>query len=835
LDDVLGLLSQPADPPQRPPPPPPPPPPSQLDPSQQPKGCDAPSNARQHPPDPTPHSAPSSKSQPRQAMLVSSSHYALPPAEPSSWQRPTGAQALAPRPPAPKRSKGSQEAAQRPVAPPPTAAPAAPAAGPTQQAAGAAPPAAAALDPRAPRREKRQQLLAPPPPPAPAAAAAGAALDLAAAGAVDACATPQGFADFQQAMAAAASCSVGLLMAATSVAAPPSSPAAAAAPAAAVEFFSSLCQLSGEQLKRLKAAAGGGGGGAKRRAPGTAADPPAAAAAAAPSTPPPAQQQPYREEAVALAVLPLHVDPAAAAARAAPAAALFLLPLAAGAWGGWGVAPAAAAQGRALAAQLLAGGGAVVCFASQDCLRGLAAAGVARPPPHRLTLMDPKLLAWLAEPQLLQAKAERAVEGYFLDELAARHGVGAAFLDPGAAAPPLPRLRRALRAATRLGEALHARLAPAVPLAVVQQEMQVAGLLAEMECIGLGFDPWVLRSGPAAWVRARLAALEGRAAALAGRPFNLCSPAQLAEVLYGVLRLPPPSAQGRAAARGHLPTDEASLASLAGLSELPGVALEHRALQNFASKWLDADWVVAAAGGAASAEERAAAAAAAAAAGAGGYHPSGGGEWWPRVRCHWNQTATATGRLSSSGPNLQAVTKYSHQVAGGGGGGGACSFNARDAFVAARGAVLVSADYCQVELRLLAHLSGDAELVRVLCASGEYEDDAFTHLAATWLHHARGAGGAAVGAVTPAERSRTKQIVYGLIYGLSAYGLAQASGALALSVPAAQELIDSFLRRFPGVDKWLAAVREAAAREGCVRTLAGRVRPIQGLDSKDKR
>lgn len=294
----------------------------------------------------------------------------------------------------------------------------------------------------------------------------------------------------------------------------------------------------------------------------------------------------------------------------------------------------------------------------------------------------------------------------------------------------------------------------------LEREMQVAALLAQMEAAGLGFDPWLLIEAGAA-CRSNMARIEEEAAAVAGRPFNLSSPQQLADVLYSQLKLPRPTAHGRAAAKTHLPTDESALNQLRQHSPLPSLVLQYRALQNFVSKWVQADWARAAAGGFPSAEAFAQA------------QPPGACPI-PRVYCSWNQTATATGRLSSSAPNLQAVTKYNLEAAGNEG-----LINIRDAFVAPPSCLLIAADYSQVELRVLAHLSGDAALVRLLQQAGP-AGDAFKHIAHSWL------GAADVASVSKEEREKAKRVTYALIYGSTAWGLAQGAGGLSISVAAAQ-------------------------------------------------
>ncbi|KAL4854177.1 putative myosin light chain kinase [Chlorella vulgaris] len=613
----------------------------------------------------------------------------------------------------------------------------------------------------------------------------------------------EGFARFTAEMQQAASYSIGLL----------------SVDGTGSQFHSTLEPPSKTQLQSIKAAVVAAAGGKKPRASGKGKGSAAAAAApaaarsgggAAAAGPAAAVAAAVAASApVALCLLPVQED--SQTGRGVPGATLFFLPLAEGVWGGHEVSEQAAVQGRDMAAQLLANtdGAVVLAFNMQGVLRQLHATGVAVPAPQHLTLADPRLLAWLLEPQLLQG-GEKEITDYDLWQLAERHlpaggtPAAAAAPDPapgpavaawdaavgtgggggGGGGGPLHRMHLALSAAVQLGDALYAQLSGVqVPMEAAQLEMQMAALLAEMEQAGLGFDPWLLRQGGQV-ARDRMAAIEQVCEGLAGRPFNLASPSQLAEVLYNVLKLPPPATRGRASAKTHLPTDEPALEALKPLSPVPALVLQYRGLLNFTSKWVDADWCSALAGGYPSPEAYAAA------------HPASGG--WPRVHCCWHQTSTATGRLSSSAPNLQAITKYQVEAAG-----------AQEL----------------MELRVLAHLSGDPALLALLQQAGT-AGDAFKHIAARWL------GSGDVDRVSEEERQKAKCVTYGIIYGQTAYGLSQTSRPLAISVNAAKGLIASFLAHFKGVAAFIETTKAAARAQGGVCTMAGRRRPIPGLASQ---
>ncbi|KAK9804751.1 hypothetical protein WJX72_003400 [[Myrmecia] bisecta] len=187
-----------------------------------------------------------------------------------------------------------------------------------------------------------------------------------------------------------------------------------------------------------------------------------------------------------------------------------------------------------------------------------------------------------------------------------------------------------------------------------------------------------------------------------------------------------------------------------------------------------------------------------------------------------------------------AVTKavdlqWTRSALGGGGEAGApgmWDISVRDAFVAPPGCVLLAADYSQIELRVLAHLSGDSTLIRLLQQAGA-RGDVFSLIASTWLRQSQGLSQG--GPVSEVERAHAKQVTYGMIYGMTAFGISRGAGGLRIQLAAAQQLIDSFLQTFKGVGSWLQATGERARQQGLVYTLGGRHRPIPGIASNNGR
>jgi DNA polymerase-1 len=260
----------------------------------------------------------------------------------------------------------------------------------------------------------------------------------------------------------------------------------------------------------------------------------------------------------------------------------------------------------------------------------------------------------------------------------------------------------------------------------------------------------------------RLAELETQAWALAGQQFNLASPKQLGEILFTKLELP----VLKKTAKGAPSTKEEVLQELALDYPLPKVILEHRGLAKLKSTYTDK-------------------------------LPTMINPATRRIHTSYHQAGTATGRLSSSDPNLQNIpirTAEGRRV--------------RQAFVAPPGSKLVAADYSQIELRIMAHLSEDPSLLRAFAAG---ED----------IHRATASEvfGVETAAVTIDQRRSAKAINFGLIYGMSAFGLAR---QLNIGRKQAAEYIELYFARYPGVQNYMNNIRHSASENGYVETAYGR-------------
>ena len=303
-------------------------------------------------------------------------------------------------------------------------------------------------------------------------------------------------------------------------------------------------------------------------------------------------------------------------------------------------------------------------------------------------------------------------------------------------------------------------------------ELPLTHVLAAMERTGVRIDESVLGRLSEAY-QSELSRIEGEIFALAGERFQIASPKQLQHILFEKLKLP----VVRKTKTGYS-TDEGVLEQLAPHHELPARILAHRRLAKLKSTYIDALPPL--------------------------VNPRTG-----RVHPTFVQTGAATGRLSCVNPNVQNIPIRTEE-----------GIRIREAFVPAEGCRLVSADYSQVELRILAHFSGDETLIR---AFQEGED---IHRR-TWAE----VTGKSPSEVTGEERARAKAVNFGIVYGSSAFGLANQLG---IATADAQSTIDAYFARYRGVRRFLDETIETARRSGYVRTLLGRRRYLPDLSSRNR-
>jgi DNA polymerase I len=375
---------------------------------------------------------------------------------------------------------------------------------------------------------------------------------------------------------------------------------------------------------------------------------------------------------------------------------------------------------------------------------------------------DTLLMAYLIDPG-------RA--SYPLDDLAAEYGVE--LVPQPAADEETAALVRHAAATLRLDPQLRTRIAErGLDPLYRNVELPLTEVLAAMEDVGVRIDTY--RMGE---ITARLAdrveELEARAHELAGEEFMLGSTQQVARILFEVLGL----TAGRKGKTGYS-TDARVLRAIRGEHEIVGVIEEWREYSKLLNTYLEPlPGLISAADG--------------------------------RLHTHINQAVASTGRLSTSNPNLQAIpirTELGREI--------------RSAFVAEPGFRLLSADYSQVELRILAHVSGEPKL-REAFAAGE---DIHSATAAEVLGKERSE-------LTKDERNVAKMVNFGIIYGISAFGLSEN-----LDIPReeAQAYIDTYLARFPHVQDFIQRTIEQAERDGYAATLFGRRRPVPELKARNR-
>jgi DNA polymerase I len=304
-------------------------------------------------------------------------------------------------------------------------------------------------------------------------------------------------------------------------------------------------------------------------------------------------------------------------------------------------------------------------------------------------------------------------------------------------------------------------------------EIPLIPVLADMEMTGIALDINFLKN-MSREMQTRMNALEIRVYEYVGDHFNINSTQQLSDALFNRLKLVPPDRTHRTEA-GNYSTSAEVLESLKGKHPVVDLLLEYRELSKLKSTYLD------------SLPEQ--------------VNPHTG-----RVHTSYNQAGAVTGRIASSDPNLQNIpirTELGRQV--------------RQAFIAAPGYTLLSVDYSQVELRIAAHMSNDQAMLAAFRAN----QDIHTATAAAIL-------GKTLDKVTKDERRNAKAINFGLLYGMSPYGLTRSSD---LTLAEAEDFVEAYFKQFPGVKGYLDNMRRLAAKQGYVETLLGRRRYFPGLKS----
>ena len=305
-----------------------------------------------------------------------------------------------------------------------------------------------------------------------------------------------------------------------------------------------------------------------------------------------------------------------------------------------------------------------------------------------------------------------------------------------------------------------------------EMELPLLGVLSRMERRGvlIDSDALFLQSNE---IANRLSELEEQAYVLAGQPFNLASTKQLQEILFDKLGLP----VIQKTPKGAPSTNEEVLEELAFSHELPKVLVEHRGLSKLKSTYTDKLPQM--------------------------VNPQTG-----RVHTSYHQTVTATGRLSSSDPNLQNIPIRNEE-----------GRRIRQAFIAREGFTVVAADYSQIELRIMAHLSQDQGLINAFTQGKD-------------IHRSTAAEifGVALDEVTSEQRRNAKAINFGLIYGMSAFGL---SRQLGIGRADAQSYMDLYFKRYPGVQTFMHDIREKAKAQGYVETLFGRRLYLPDINSSN--
>ena len=302
-------------------------------------------------------------------------------------------------------------------------------------------------------------------------------------------------------------------------------------------------------------------------------------------------------------------------------------------------------------------------------------------------------------------------------------------------------------------------------------EMPLMEVLAEMEMNGVRIDPRSLKETSDIFT-SRMKELERHIYELAGEEFNIASPKQVGDILFDKMKI---VEKAKKTKTGQYVTSEEVLQQLRGKSEIIGDILAHRGLKKLLGTYIDALPQL--------------------------INPRTG-----HIHTSFNQTITATGRLSSSDPNLQNIPIR-----------GEDGKEIRKAFIPEEGCLFFSADYSQIELRVMAHLSGDENMINV------FREGKDLHAATAATIYKKG-----IDEVSRDERTKSKRANFGIIYGITVFGLAE---RLEISRDEAKQLIDGFFQTFPKVHDYMEHAKEEARKKGYVETLFGRRRYLPDINS----
>ncbi|XP_028359594.1 DNA polymerase nu [Phyllostomus discolor] len=325
-------------------------------------------------------------------------------------------------------------------------------------------------------------------------------------------------------------------------------------------------------------------------------------------------------------------------------------------------------------------------------------------------------------------------------------------------------------------------------------ELPLIPILAVMESHSIRVNQEELER-TSALLGSRLKELEQEAHLVAGEQFLITSSTQLREVLFGKLKLHlrgPAETLPRTGPQRHLSTSEAVLHTLRDLHPLPKIILEHRQVHKVKSSFVDGLLAFVNKGS---------------------------------VSSTWNQTGTVTGRLSAKHPNIQGISKHPIRITRPRGYRGTAedtlTIAPRAVFVAAEGHSFLAADFSQIELRILAHLSGDPELLKLFQESER--DDVFSTLTSQWKD-------VPADRVTDADRERTKKVVYSVVYGA---GKERLAACLGVTVQEASQFLESFLQKYKKIKDFAQATIAGCRQTGYVTSLMGRRRPLPGIRARD--